>query len=332
MKTKILMTSVSLLMLGGIFQHTETNYFWDSYTVRGNVLYAMKVTDTLALDVPIPEHSPRKVLAKSYKVVAIDLSGSKKNFGTVKFRLEPKKPGTIEQATRYENYYSYIEVNESGETTLVGRKELKERLMRAEGVACSAGDLGDVIYDVQDSRVLYLACRRREIAYRFEPPYLSASVINLGSPLRVPPSEALDFFSALGQKKVFVSIDRECYEIDTGPNELARKLESIEANSIGPSDRSAKSLIGVADGVRIYQLTQLQKTTTQVLIEYENQPPREYALPKTLVTSIATKAVYLPQNRLILWEVKGEVIGKTVMYTLMMETGEIRRVVVADTE
>ena len=127
------------------------------------------------------------------------------------------------------------------------------------------------------------------------------------------------------QKKVFVTANRGAYEIEIGSNNKATKIENIEDDSYGPKRRSARSLIGVADGLRIYQLTQLQEKTAQLSVEYEQQAPRLYSLPAALVTSVASKAVYLPRNNLVMWEVSGEVVNKKVLYTLKLDSADVRR-------
>lgn len=46
------------------------------------------------------------------------------------------------------------------------------------------------------------------------------------------------------------------------------------------------------------------------------------------MTSIDAETRYLPRNNLVMWEVGGEIIGKKVIYTIDLETGAVRRVVV----
>ena len=121
-------------------------------------------------------------------------------------------------------------------------------------------------------------------------------------------------------------------EIPLDAKDNAKKTEKNEGNFIGPERRSEKSLIGIAEGLRIYQLTQLQANTAQVSIEYDQQPLRIFSLPTAIVNCIAAKATYLPKNKLVMWEVRGEIKGKVVMYTLHIETGVTHRTVVSQVD
>lgn len=264
-------------------------------------------------------------MEREYHVVAIDLTGEKKNPVSSIHRLQPAHPVGEDHLNQAFGYYEYIELENGTLPVLWGNKELKDRLLQAEGVDCSKSEIRNILYDHQDSRVLYLYCKRKEIAYRIELPSMNAVAIPLGAVAGLPSDDMPGFFSAPGQKKIFVNVNRGAYEIEVGSNNKATKIENIEYDSYGPKRRSAKSLIGVADGLRIYQLTQLQEKTAQLSIEYDQQAPRVYSLPAVFATKGANQAVYLPRNNLVLWEVMGEVAHKTVIYSLSLDSGAMRR-------
>lgn len=323
---------VAIMLLGALFLPQKTEYRWRSYSVAGDMLYAVKTVSTNAINIPIPERGATKVLEKDYQIVAFDLTGTKKKPVPVKHRLQPEHPIGKDHLQQAFGYYEYIELNVNAPPILWGQKELKERLLQAGRIDCAASDIGDVIYDRQDSRVLYLYCDRKSTAYRFELPSMAATVIPLGEAAGLPLDSEPGFFSTLGQKKVFVRVERKTYELEIGTKDKARKIEKIEDNLYGPEDRSARSLIGVADGLRIYQLTQFKEKTAQLSVEYDHQAPRIFPLPPAIVTSIDVKAMYLSRNNLVLWEVYGEIMGKVVIYTLNLESGAVHRAEVRDVE
>jgi hypothetical protein len=315
----------ALMLIGAFFLPQKTDYRWRSYSIAGDMLYVVKTVSTNAINIPIPERGATKVLEKDYQVVAIDLSGTKKKPISVKHRLQPEHPIGKDHLQDAFGYYEYIELNDNAPPILWGSKELKERLLLAGRIDCAPSEIGDVIYDRQDSRLLYLYCKKKSTAYRFELPSMEAETIPLGEAAGLPLDSEPSFYSTRGQKKVFVRVDRKTYELEVGAKDKAKKIEKIEDNLYGPEDRSAKSLIGVADGFRIYQLTQFKEKTAQLSVENEHQAPRIFSLPPAIVTGIDVKAMYLSRNNLVLWEVYGEIMGKVVIYTLNLESGAVRR-------
>ncbi|WP_374518301.1 hypothetical protein [Undibacterium squillarum] len=324
--------SAAIIMMGSIFGLYKTEYDWPSYAIAGDTLYSVKTASTNAFNIPIPERGSTEVLRKDYKVVAIDLTGKKEETVSTRHRLIPERPVGDDHLMSTIGYYEYIELNDAAPPVLWGRKELKARLMQAAGSPCTEREFDQVLYDQQDSRVLYLHCETRDIAYRFELPAMEATPIPLGEATGTTPHVRPTFFSALGQKVVFAKINGVMLEIPLDAKDKAKKTEKIEGNFIGPERRSEKSLIGIAEGLRIYQLTQLQANTAQVSIEYDQQPLRIFSLPTAIVNCIAAKATYLPKNKLVMWEVRGEIKGKVVMYTLHIETGVTHRTVVSQVD
>ncbi|MES2036387.1 MAG: hypothetical protein V4495_00995 [Pseudomonadota bacterium] len=325
-------TAATMMILGAFFLPHETVYRWQSYSIKGDTLYALKTVSIKAINIPIPERGGIKVLEKKYQVVKIDLTGQKQEPVSINYRLEPKQPIGNNHLNDSFGYYEYIELNDNAPPILWGHKELKDRLMKADGVACTENEMGNVDYDSQDSRVFYLKCRNKNIAYRIELPSMHAAAIPLGEAAGLPSDNGPSFYSTLGQNTVFISTGREAYEIAIGSKNKAKKIETIESGIYSPRDRSKKSLIGVAKGLRIYQLSQFSKKTAQLSVEYDQQAPRIFPLPMALVTFGYSEARYLPRNNLMMWEVEGEIMEKKVIYTVNLDSGVVHRTVVSDVE
>ena len=64
------------MLFGAFFLPQNTDYYCRSYSIAGDMLYAVKAVTTNAINVPIPERGGNKVLEKNYKVVAFDLTGN----------------------------------------------------------------------------------------------------------------------------------------------------------------------------------------------------------------------------------------------------------------
>lgn len=321
--------SAAIILMSSFLGLHGTVYRWPSYAISGDTLYAAETVSTNAFNIPIPERGATKVLRKDYEVVAIDLTGKKEGTVSTRHRLIPERPVGDDHLRNSDGYYEYIELTEGATPILWGFKELKARLMQAAGSPCTEREFDQVLYDQQDSRVLYLHCKTRDIAYRFELPAMEATPIPLGEATGTTPHVRPIFFSALGQKTVFAEINGVMLEIPLDAKDKAKKIEKVQFGFHDSKERGAKSLIGIAEGLRINQLTQLQDKTAQVSIEYDQQPPRMFPLPTAIVTCIDAKATYLPKNKLIMWEVIGEIKGKIVMYTLNIETGVTNRTVVS---
>ena len=320
-------TAATMMILGAFFLPHETVYRWHSYSIKGDALYVVKTVSINAINIPIPERGATKVLEKKYQVVMIDLTERKQKPVLINYRLEPKQPIGKDHLNDSFGYYEYIELNDNTPPILWGHKELKDRLMKAHGVGCTENEMGNVDYDSQDSRVFYLKCRNKNTAYRIELPSMHAVAIPLGEAAGLPSDNGPSFYSTLGQNTVFISTGRETYEIAIGSKNKAKKIETIESGIYSPSDRSEKSLIGVAKGLRIYQLK-----TAQLSVEYDQQAPRIFPLPTALVTCGYSEARYLPQNNLMMWEVAGEIFDKKVIYTVNLDSGVVHRTVVSEVE
>ena len=319
---------VFIVLMGSFLGLYKTEYDWPSYAIAGDTLYAFKTVSTNAFNIPIPERGSPKVLKKDYEVVAIDLTGKKEGTVSTRHRLMPERPVGDDHLMSTIGYYQYIELNDTAPPVLWGRKELKARLMQVAGSACSESEIRDVNFDLQDSRVLYLYCKREDIAYRFELPSMDVTPIPLGEATGTTPHVRPTFFSALGQKTVFAEINGVMLEIPLDAKFKAKKIEKVQTGFRDSEERGTKSLIGIAEGLHIYQLTQLQAKTAQVSIEYDQQPPRIFPLP-TAIVNFTAQARYLPKNNLVMWEVMGEIKGEIVMYTLHIETGVTHRTVVS---
>lgn len=322
---------VFILLMGSFLGLYKTEYDWPSYAIAGDTLYAFKTVSTNAFNIPIPERGSPKVLKKDYEVVAIDLTGKKEGTVSTRHRLMPERPVGDDHLRSSDGYYEYIELTEGATPILWGFKELKARLMQASGSTCTEPEFDQVLYDQQDSRVLYLHCKTKDIAYRFELTAMDVTPIPLGEATGTTPHVRPTFFSALGQKTVFAKINGVMLEIPLDAKYKAKKIERVQTGFRDSEERGTKSLIGIAEGLRIYQLTQLQDKTAQVSIEYDQQPPRIFPLPTAIANYIA-QARYLPKNNLVMWEVMSEIKGKIVMYTLHIETGVTHRTVVSQVD
>lgn len=321
-----------MMILSAFFLSHETVYRWESYSIKGDALYVMKTVSIKAINIPFPERRAAKVLEKKYQVMMIDLTGKKQKPESINFLLQPKKPVDKDHLTDSFGYYKYIELNDNAPPVLWGNKELKDRLMQADGIACAESEMQYVDYDSQDSRVFYLKCRSKDVAYRIELPSMHAVAIPLGEAAGLPSDYAYSFYSTLGQNTVFIQNGHETYEVAIGSKNKAKQTETIETGIYSPRDRSKKSLIGVAEGLRIYQLSQFSKKTAQLSVEYDQQVPRIFPLPMALVTCGYSEARYLPRNNLMMWEVEGEIMEKKVIYTVNLHSGVVHRTVVSDVE
>lgn len=303
----------AIATLGSFLLPSKTVYRWQSYSIRGDELYAVKTVSINARTIPFPERGATKVLEKKYQIVLLDLTGQKQNPISIGYRLEPKQPSGNEHLNDSFGYYKYIELNDNALPVLWGNRELKERLMGADHALCKGSQIEDVAYDSQDSRVFYLKCRNREIAYRIELPSMKSTPISLGVAAGLPSDDSPVFYSTLGEDVVFIRSGRETYEVANESKTKVKRIETIESGIYSPQKRSQRSLIGVAKGLRIYQVTQFGKKTAQLSLEYDQQAPRIFSLPSALVTCGYSNARYLPQNKLVMWEVAGEVVGRTVI-------------------
>jgi hypothetical protein len=318
-------SAAGLLLMGSLFGHHNTFYKWDSVTVDGDSLYVMKMDVYYAPNIPIPERGADVVLKKDYEVVKLDLTGKKHRLLSTKYHLVPKRPINDESLADVAGYYEYIEVDDKGQTILWGTPELKQRLLKVIPAGCSADEFGHVEYDKQDSRVLYLYCQRMDTAYRVELPEMNVVAIPFGRPYD-PNSfnSSPRFYSMRGQKTVFVDVAGAMYELNTDDLTTRKKMEMVESGNWNADTRSDKSLIGVAQGLRIYQVKQTQTNAAQLSIEYQGQPARVYPLPNAIAHMFGP-AIYLPRSNLVLWNAWDENPDNYVIFTFNIETGVMRQ-------
>lgn len=229
-----------MMILSAFFLSHETVYRWESYSIKGDALYVMKTVSIKAINIPFPERRAAKVLEKKYQVMMIDLTGKKQKPESINFLLQPKKPVDKDHLTDSFGYYKYIELNDNAPPVLWGNKELKDRLMQADGIACAESEMQYVDYDSQDSRVFYLKCRSKDVAYRIELPSMHAVAIPLGEAAGLPSDYAYSFYSTLGQNTVFIQNGHETYEVAIGSKNKAKQTETIETGIYSPRDRSKK--------------------------------------------------------------------------------------------
>lgn len=237
----------------------------------------------------------------------------------------PKRPPNDDSLGEAGGYYEYIELNDRAQATLWGKPELKERLFKGIKTDCAVDEMHGVEYDGQDARVLYLYCPRTDTAYRFELPDMNVVAIPFGRPHNPEsPNPCPTFYSVRGQKAIFANVNGVMYELNTNALDSRKKIEMIEAGITTESERSEKSLIGVAQGLRIYQVKQLQTNSAQLSIEYQGQPARVFQLPNSLVDMFGQIA-YLPQSNLVFWNSWSEDRDYYIIYTLDIESGVVRR-------
>lgn len=321
------MTSLAagLMMMGSLFGLHETVYSMDSMTVSGDSLYLVKMDVYYAPNIPIPERGGDVVLKKDYEVVKLDLSGKKQRLSSTSYQLMPKRPPNDDSLSQAGGYYGYIELNDKAQATLWGKPELKERLFKGIKTDCAVEEFDDVAYDGQDARVLYLYCPRTDTAYRFELPEMNVVAIPFGRAHNPEsPNHCPTFYSVRGQKAIFADVNGVMYELNTDALDSRKKMEMLEQGIMISSQRSKKSLIGVAQGLRIYQVQQSQTNSVQLSIEYQGQPARLFPLPNALVDMFGP-VVYLPQSNLVFWDSWFEDKDYHIIYTFNIETSIMRR-------
>ncbi len=313
------------MMMGSLFGLHETIYSMDSMTVSGDSLYLVKMDVYYAPNIPIPERGADVVLKKDYEVVKLDLSGKKQRLSSTSYHLMPKRPPNDDSlgAGGY-GYYGYIELDDRAQATLWGKPELKERLFKGIKTDCAVDEMHGVEYDGQDARVLYLYCPRTDTAYRFELPDMNVVAIPFGRPHNPEsPNPCPTFYSVRGQKAIFANVNGVMYELNTNAPDSRKKMEMLE-RGFNSSKRSEKSLIGVAQGLRIYQVQQPQTNSVQLSIEYIGQPARLFPLPTAMVDMFGP-VVYLPQSNLVFWDSWFEDQDYHIIYTFNIETSVMRR-------
>lgn len=304
---------------------TRTEYQWGSYATKAQDLYVIRRVAELREDAaPIPERSAPHLVSERYEVVAADLTGQSEP-RPVEFRkIPPDAPMPAD--------YEYVGFDDAGQVELWGREALAQRLRSAGSISCP----GSVQYDEQDARVLYYRCDDEGVAYRFEPPYRQACAIRLGPHGGIPHSLSDDFRfrSTAGEQVAFVAVGWGfLYQVDLcgagGARQLDRYAAPDQAISRAPRaepvwadvKRLPHRLLGIADGMRVYQVT--EGSEQAVVVVAGDGAMRRHRLPREM--SEAGDGRYLAQGRLVVWNVMDPQAHIHVLHSLNLASGAFHR-------
>lgn len=341
MKAIAVISACCALLSACAFVPTTTTLYSTTYATQGDTMYFLKTTTLMGPEsLPIFERGKRSDWNEVSTLMALDMRGGRDPQPVAKYEVIPKD----EQPN---GGYPYIELNGDSVPRIWRDDALRKRLVKTAGVGCA----GELKYDKQDSRVLWLYCSNEEIAYRFDPPYGQPCMFRVGPAggmERIVASGGVklhtspDFYSKAGNAAVFAWIGWKLYELDGCSNTSAIEIEGLVqhdgggpwgAHPVLPPDN--KALVGITSDLRIYQ-TFREGVGTEVVVEQPGKEMRRFPSPplgpdeRDMGSSKKYPvAHYIAESNLVIW--KRRLLGtgeREVVYTLDLNTGKTRKAVI----
>jgi hypothetical protein len=304
---------------------TRAEYIWGAYPAKGDYLYVIRHESELQEDVvPIMERSAPRLVSERFEVVAVNLTG---DTSPEVVSLDKTIPASAPAPADYD----FVLIDDEGNAELWGRTALSDRLRAAGKISCQ----GTLQYDEQDSRVVYYVCDDHSVAYRFAFPYRDGCEISLDTKQQPNQTEVDDyrFWSVAGQDAAYVTLgwgflyrvelcsDRPAEALDrfTAPE---HKNWGVPGNLPSWPDVSALPyrLIGMADGMRLYQSSSVQEHA--VVLVSEADQPRTYVMPPEIA---GIEGRYLPQSERVIWNVMDAERHVHVLHSLQLSTGRFSK-------
>lgn len=284
---------------------SRTGVLWGAFASHHGQLYVVQYRKTLNEDAfPIPERAAPTIVSEIYEVMSLDLRGANRWKATgVK-----RKSGKADSGAAFG--FDYVRVGEDEKPQLLRRENTAEQLRAMASIPCN----GYLEFDRQDSRVLYLLCDDYRAAYRSEPPYESATRIDLsGAPGIDYTGGKWEFSSTLGGHEVYIWAARDhLYRAKLGSTEPVQELDRF-AGADGAIELPAGSprhvrlplpefdkLIAVDPSLRIHEVAR-ENGRLEVALIRPGQDAKRFELRDPVVDMRLTALRYLGRTGQVIW-------------------------------